>query len=442
MTVSQTGPRRAPRQAAAAAFVGSALEYYDFFIFASAAALVFPRLFFPSDNPFVSSLVALATFGVGYVVRPVAALAFGHFGDRMGRKAMLVLTVIAMGASTFLIGVLPTYDQIGVVAPVLLILLRVVQGASAAGELPGAMATSFEHAADGRRALNASWTTSGVFAGATLASLVFLGVTALPTDAQLSWGWRLPFLFSAVVVAIGFIVRRRLPEPPDFEELRQANQTHRVPLAVVITRHWRTTLRVAGCTLVGTVLTLTIFVMSYSTRGLGVATNVILTATLLSQALAIGTQPLYAMLADRIGVKPVYMGGVFACGVLIFPYLAMIRTGSTVLIIFANILIISVAFAAQNAVIPTFFSEAFDTRVRYSGLALGNSIGLPVIGFAPAIAESLTRSGGLGLVAVFVAACCLTALLCAFFQPATVRQTRRIPAAPAVPARDADELGV
>ncbi len=214
MTTAEIEKRKAPRMAATAAFVGSALEYYDFFIFASAAALVFPTLFFPSSNPLASTLIALATFGVGYVVRPIAALLFGHFGDRIGRKTMLVLTVVMMGVSTFAIGLLPTHEQIGVAAPVLLVLLRVMQGASAAGELPGAMATALEHAVENRRAFYASWTTSGVFAGAALASLVFLGISTLPAEAQLSWGWRIPFLFSAVVVLVGVLVRRRLPEPP------------------------------------------------------------------------------------------------------------------------------------------------------------------------------------------------------------------------------------
>ncbi len=421
MTTTYLDVRKTPRLAATAAAIGSALEYYDFFIFASAAALVFPTLFFPTTSPFVSVLIALATFGAGYVVRPLAALLFGHFGDRIGRKSMLVFTMVTMGVSTILIGLLPTAEQIGIAAPILLVLLRLIQGASAAGEFAGAMTTNIEHSTRNRRAFFGAWTVSGIFVGASLSTVVFLGVAALPKDIQLSWGWRIPFLLSAVVVLVGYVVRRRLTEPPEFDDLRKANQTHRAPLIVVATKHWRPILLVAGCTLVSTTLTVTVFVMSYSTKDLGVTPTVILLATLISQVLAILTSPLFGVLADRVGIRKVYVTGTLACAVLIHPYLYMVGTGSTILIILANILILSVAFASNNALCPTFWGQAFDTKVRYSGLALGSTIALPIVGLTPAIVAGLAQAGGLPLAAVFVSVCCLIACGCAIFLPNVIR---------------------
>src|SRR3954452_8702967 len=214
---------RVPRKAALASFVGSMLEYYDFFIYGSADGLVFPTVFFADEDPATATLLSLATFGVAYVARPVGAVIIGHFGDRVGRKKMLVLTLLMMGASTFLIGALPSYAAIGVAAPVLLVLLRILQGLSAAGEQSGANSLTLEHAPDNRRGFFTSFTLEGTQGGLILANVVFLLVALLPEDQLLSWGWRIPFLLSAVVVGIGYWVRRSLPETPEFEKVEQAH---------------------------------------------------------------------------------------------------------------------------------------------------------------------------------------------------------------------------
>src|SRR3954464_15013582 len=225
-----TAAERIPRKAALASFVGSMLEYYDFFIYGAAAGLVFPQVFFPDSEPATATLLSLATFGVAYVARPIGAVIIVHFGDTVGRKKMLVLTLLMMGASTFLIGALPSYAAIGVAAPILLVLLRVLQGLSAAGEQSGANSLTLEHAPEGRRGFFTSFTLSGTQAGLILATLVFIPVAALPDEQLFSWGWRIPFFLSAVVVGVGYWVRRTLPEAPEFKKAERAHAVAKLPV--------------------------------------------------------------------------------------------------------------------------------------------------------------------------------------------------------------------
>src|SRR3982751_4778957 len=231
-TTAPGGPtaERMPKKAALATLVGSALEYYDFFIYGAAAGLVFPQVFFPESDPSTATLQSLATFGVAYVARPIGAVIIGHFGDRVGRKKMLVLTLLMMGASTFLIGALPSYAAIGAAAPVLLVLLRILQGLSAAGEQSGANSMTLEHAPDRRRGFFTSFTLEGTQAGLILANLVFLAVATLPEDQLLSWGWRAPLFLSALLVAVGYWVRRSLPETPEFQKEKQADEVAKLPV--------------------------------------------------------------------------------------------------------------------------------------------------------------------------------------------------------------------
>src|SRR3954454_9416959 len=261
---------RVPRKAALASFVGSMLEYYDFFIYGSAAGLVFPTVFFADEDPATATLLSLATFGGAYVARPVGAVIIGHFGDRVGRKKMLVLTLLMMGASTFAIGLLPSYAAIGVAAPILLVLLRVVQGLSAAGEQAGANSLTLEHAPEGRRGFFTSFTLSGTQAGLILATLVFIPVAALPEEQLFSWGWRIPFFLSAVVVAVGYWVRRTLPETPEFEKVEEAHAVAKLPVAVLFREHWSSVLRVILCALVSVVSTVVAtWALAWATGDLG-----------------------------------------------------------------------------------------------------------------------------------------------------------------------------
>src|SRR4249920_1876919 len=262
---SASAPARAPRKAAIASWIGSAVEYYDFFIYGTAAALVFGKIFFPSVDPKIGTIAAFATFGVGYVTRPIGAFFMGHVGDKFGRKKVLTFTLLLMGLSTFLIGALPTYGQVGIAAPILLVLLRLLQGLSAAGEQAGANSMTLEHAPAHRRAFFTSFTLSGTQMGFILATLVFLPISALPEDQLLSWGWRVPFFLSAIVVAVGFWIRRTLPETPAFEQEAKAHETPKLPVAELFQNHTPDVLRVIFAALVSVVSTIFgVFVLSYA----------------------------------------------------------------------------------------------------------------------------------------------------------------------------------
>src|SRR3954464_11515675 len=312
-----------PRKAALASFVGSALEYYDFFIYGAAAGLVFPEVFFPDSDPSTATLLSLATFGVAYVARPIGAVIIGHFGDTVGRKKMLILTLLMMGASTFLIGVVPSYDAIGIAAPILLVALRILQGLSAAGEQSGANSMTLEHAPDRRRGFFTSFTLQGTQAGLILANLVFLAVAQLPEDQLLSWGWRIPFFLSALVVAVGYWVRRSLPETPEFEREKQQHEVVKLPVAVLFRDHWASVLRVVLCALVSVVSTVigTWSLAQGTSDAIGLDRTTLLWMVILSNAVALVALPRGAKLSGRIGRKPVFAFGALGSAVLAFPFL-------------------------------------------------------------------------------------------------------------------------
>src|SRR6185312_7862154 len=245
---------KTPKRAALASFMGSAVEYYDFFVFGSAAALIFPKVFFPSDDE-AGLVLSLATFGVAYVARPLGALILGHFGDRIGRQKVLMFTLVLMGLSTFLIGCLPTFDTIGWAAPGLLVLCRLMQGLSAAGEQAGASSLTLEHSPDHQRAFYTSWTLTGTQGGLILASLVVIPIVALPDEDLYAWGWRVPFWLSAVVVVVAYFIRRRLHETPEFSEAKAAGTLARMPLMPLLRNHWRDVLRVVFCAFIAAVST-------------------------------------------------------------------------------------------------------------------------------------------------------------------------------------------
>ncbi|MBK1788290.1 MFS transporter [Prauserella cavernicola] len=402
-------PRGKPRKAALAAWIGSALEYYDFFIYGTAAALVFSDIFFPDADPATGTLLALATFGVGYLARPVGAFVLGHVGDRFGRRKVLVFTLLLMGVSTFLVGCLPTYDEVGVLAPVLLVILRLLQGVSAAGEQAGANSMSLEHAPAHRRAYYTSFTLSGTQAGQILATAVFLPIAALPEDALLSWGWRLPFWLSALVVVAGFVIRRTLDETPVFTE-EVAQDKAKLPVVVLFRDHWADVLRVIVASVIASVSTIfTVYALSYAVNTVGIERTPMLWVGVLANVVALVAIPLWARLADRVGRKPVFIGGSLGCAVLIFAYLWAISTGNLGLIFAIGILMFGVVYSATNAIWPSFYGEMFSARVRLSGMAIGTQIGFAVAGFTPSISAALAGGDGSNwiAVAVFTAALCV-----------------------------------
>ncbi|WP_017984605.1 MFS transporter [Amycolatopsis methanolica] len=417
-----------PRKAAVAAWVGSALEYYDFFIYGTAAALVFGKIFFPSSDPAAGTLLALATFGVGYVARPIGAFILGHVGDRFGRKKVLVFTVLLMGASTFLVGCLPTYEQVGVLAPVLLVALRLLQGLSAAGEQAGANSMSLEHAPENRRSYYTSWTLSGTQAGQILATAVFLPVAAMPTAALQSWGWRMPFWASALVVVAAFVIRRKLDETPVFEREVAGKERAKLPVAVLFRDHWADVLRVVFAAVIAAVSTIfTVYALSYAVNSAGLARTPMLWVGVLANVVALGAIPLWAMLADKVGRKPVFVGGSLGCGVLIFAYLGAIASGNYVLVFVVGILMFGVVYSATNAVWPAFYGEMFPARVRLSGMAIGTQIGFAIAGFTPTIAAAIAgdKSANWVGVAIFTAGLCLVNVIAVL----TGRDNYRVPTA-------------
>ncbi|GAA4556352.1 MFS transporter [Pseudonocardia xishanensis] len=411
--MSSTSPPTAtaqPRKAALAAWIGSALEYYDFFIYGTAAALVFGKVFFPSSSPATGTLLALATFGVGYVARPVGAFVLGHVGDRFGRKRVLVATVLLMGIATFLVGCLPSYSSIGVAAPILLVVLRLLQGFSAGGEQAGANSMSLEHAPPNRRAYYTSFTLSGTQFGQILATAIFLPIAVLPEESLLTWGWRLPFWLSAIVVVVGLLIRRTLEETPVFTREQSKHEVEKLPLAVLFRDHWASVLRVVAAATIATVSTIfTVYALSYAVNTVGLSRTAMLWVGVLANVAALAAIPFFGSLADRIGRKPVFIGGSLGCAVLMFGYLGAISTGNYVLIFVVGILMFGVVHSATGGVWPAFYGEMFPARVRLSGTAIGTQIGFAVAGFAPSISAALAGEGGANWVpvAIFVAAVCV-----------------------------------
>lgn len=418
--------RKTPVKAAVASFMGSAVEYYDFFIFGSAAALIFPTVFFGTDDQ-AALVMSFATFGFAYIARPVGAVILGHFGDRIGRQKVLMFTLVLMGVSTFIIGCLPTFQQIGWAAPVLLVLCRLMQGLSAAGEQAGASSLTLEHAPDDRRSFFTSWTLTGTQGGQILAALIFIPVVALPDDIKYTWGWRIPFWLSAVVVIVAYIIRRTLHETPAFEEAKAEGRIARMPLIPLLRDHWRDVLRVICCAFIAAVST--VFGNLALAYGVVVGLNSSLTLWLVVVAniVALGTQPLFGMLADRIGRKPVFIYGALSSGALMPFYMLSMGSGNDVLTFALAIATFSFGYAAANAVWPSFYGEMFSTRVRFSGMAIGTQLGFLMAGFAPSIVAALggVADGGWVVIAAFTATICIIASVSAL----TARETKSVPTA-------------
>jgi MHS family shikimate/dehydroshikimate transporter-like MFS transporter len=376
-----------------ASFIGTTVEWYDFFLYGTAAALVFNQLFFPTLDPWAGTMASFATYAVGFFARPVGGIVFGHFGDRMGRKSMLVTTLMLMGLATFLIGVLPTYDQVGVAAPVLLVILRFIQGFGVGGEWGGAVLMVVEHGHRGRRGLYASWVQAGVPAGLLLATTVFNLVSLLPDETFLRWGWRIPFLLGIALLGVGLFIRLQIFESPLFVKVRDRQQQPGVPFFEVFRRYPRNVLLAMGARFAenGCFYVFTVFVLTYATIELDVARTSILNGVLIGSAVQFFVIPAFGILSDRIGRRPVYLGGAAALAVFAFPFFWMINTANTTLI-GLSIVIGLIVHAAMYAPQAAFFSELFGTEVRYTGASLGYQLASPLAGgLAPLISMALLQ---------------------------------------------------
>jgi MFS family permease len=387
---------------------------------------VFNKVFFASSDPATGTLLALATFGVGYVARPIGAFFMGHIGDRFGRKKVLVFTLILMGASTFLVGCLPTYNQVGVWAPILLVFLRLCQGFSASGEQAGANSLTLEHAPADRRAFFTSFTLSGTQAGLIIATAVFLPISMLPEEQLLAWGWRVPFWLSVVVVGIGYWIRRTLEETPAFKEEQVLHDVPKMPLAILFRDYLPDIVRVILCALVSAVSTIFgVYALSYAVNTVHIPRSTMLWVAILTNVVALIAIPLWAIAADRFGRRPVFVIGAIIPGILMFPFLSAISQSNITMVFVWGILMSGLFYSGSNGVWPSFYAEMFSTRVRLSGMAIGTQIGFALAGFGPTIAAAIQKPGPQGWmpVAWFTLGACVVASLSAL----TARETSKLP---------------
>jgi MFS family permease len=371
-------------------WIAAAFVYYDFFIYAQAAALVFPLVFFPSTNPQAAIVAAFATFGVGYAARPIGAFVLGHRGDTHGRKNMLVLCMLLMGVSTFLVALLPTYGTAGIIAPVLLVILRLIQGFAVGGAIAGASATIVEHAPFGRRGYLGSFALQGVHAGQIIAAAVFLPLAALlSAESFQSWGWRIPFLLSVFVVVAAYVIRRGLRETPAFLEEAEHGEVPRAPIVEAARHNGADMLRVVVMALMNAVpIAATVFGATFATAagyGVGFTTTSYLWISVLGNVTAIVLLPFVGNLADRVGRRPVVIVGCLGSGVLAFPYLYFVSQANLPLAFLFALLMWGVAYQGYNAVYPSFYHELFPTRTRVSGFAVSLNIGILGTALLPAI---------------------------------------------------------
>ena len=443
--------RHQSRKAAASGWIGSALEYYDFFIYATAASLVFPQIFFPSSNPTTAIVASLATYGVGYVARPIGAFVLGHLGDTHGRKQVLLTCMFLMGFSTMAVGILPTYGQVGVLAPVLLVILRLIQGFAVAGEISGASSMILEHAPFGRRGFYASFSLQGVQAGQILAAAVFLPLARyMPSEEFNSWGWRIPFLLSFLVVIAGYVIRRNVDETPAFAEEGQRGAVPRAPIIDAFRLSGADMLRVVCMALMNVIpVVATIFGAAYAVQaayGIGFAKDVYLWIPVVGNILAVAIIPFVGNLADRIGRRPPVIIGALGSGLLSFGYLYAISIHNVPLAIGMSLLMWGVVYQGYNAVFPSFYPELFRTRTRVSAMAIGQNVGTTITALLPALFAYVAPPGSANIpltVGALAFGVTIISALAAF----SARETYRIhmrdlgdPAAQPVPKAEYDQL--
>ncbi|MET7639500.1 MFS transporter [Streptomyces sp. NPDC005438] len=427
------------KRVVAASLIGTTIEWYDFFLYGAAAALVFNKLFFPDSDPLVGTLLSFLTYAVGFAARPVGALVFGHYGDRLGRKKLLVVSLMMMGGATFAIGLLPTHATVGSMAPVLLTALRLVQGFALGGEWGGAVLLVSEHGDARRRGFWASWPQTGAPAGQLLATGVLATLTALLSDAAFdSWGWRVPFLLSGLLVILGLWIRMSVDESPVFRQaLRQAearraenaqnaentenaeNTAERQPLLAVLRDHWRDVLVAMGARMAENIsyYVITAFILVYVTDHLEMGQQTALNAVLIASAVHFGTIPLWGALSDRVGRRPVYLVGAVGIALWMFPFFSLLNTRSfpaMVLAVIVGLVLHGAMYAPQAA----FFAELFATRMRYSGASIGAQFssvaaGAPAPMIATALLADFDSSVPISLYVIASAVLTVIALACA-----------------------------
>jgi metabolite-proton symporter len=421
-TVSEASHRR---RAVVASTVGTTIEWYDFFLYNTAASLIFPALFFPHQAAFTGILLSFGTQFVGFAARPVGAAIFGHYGDRIGRKATLIATLLLMGITTTLIGVLPTYATIGYAAPILLVLLRIGQGIGVGGEWGGSVLLSMEWGSRRRRGLMASWPQLGVPLGLVLSTGVFRLMTDWTGPDFDSWGWRIPFLLSIVLLGVGLYVRLRVLESPEFTQLVKTNSVVRRPLLEVIRTEWRTIITSAFVRLgeQAPFYLFTSFVLTYGTKQLGLTRNNLLDDILIAATIGLVSVPVFGHLSDRFGRRQVYGTGIVLTGLFAFPYFGLLDTKKSALILLA--IVVSLIFHdMQYGPQAALIAESFGTNLRYSGAGLGYQLASVIAGGpAPLIATKILQSTGSSTgISWYVVGCCVLGLGALLLMPRRSRE--------------------
>ena len=404
------------RRVGLASLMGTTIEYYDFFVYGTAAALVFGQVFFPTSNPLTGTLLSLATFGVAFVARPLGGIIFGHLGDRLGRKAALVTTLLMMGVATVAIGLVPSYGAIGIAAPILLVVLRFVQGIALGGEYGGAVLMTVEHSPPGKRGFYSSWVQTGAQFGLIIANVVYLIVgSAMGDEAFLSWGWRIPFWVSSLLVILGLMIRLRLEESPEFKALKESNDILPAPIVVVFRHHMKEVLLIAGAA-VGNSVTFyaaTVFGLSYGATK-GFSRNEMLVIIIVAAAWVIAASIFVGAQSDRFGRKPIFIVGNLAIAATVFGWMKAIDTGNPTVVLIAYLVLLT-GYSMTWGTIGVFFAEVFQGAVRYTGLSLGFTIGVIVGGaVTPLVLTKLVADTSSAMpVVLWVAGSTIISALCA-----------------------------
>ena len=411
-----------------ASLIGTAIEWYDFFLYGTAAALVFNKLFFPQFDPMVGTIAAFATFSIGFIARPFGGMVFGHYGDRIGRKRMLYLTLLIMGVGTTLVGLLPTYESIGIWAPILLVTCRLLQGFALGGEWGGAVLMAVEHAPENRRGFYGSWPQLGAPLGLVLGTIVFGYFARYPEKEFLSWAWRVPFLFSVLLVGVGLFIRMRIAESPAFEKIKQAKMESKMPIIEAIKKHPKNLLLAMGVRFAenGLFYIYAAFVFAYATGVLKVDRPTILTAVTIAASIEVFTIPLFGLLSDKIGRRPVYMFGAVFSGLWAFPFFWIMGYKDPWLTTLGVAVGLAVGHAAMYGPQASFLSEMFSARVRYSGASLGYQLASIFAGaLTPLVATSLLAYYGNQFwpVAVYMMILALITVVSLYFAAETYQQT-------------------
>ena len=410
---------------AVASMIGTTIEWYDFFLYGTAAALIFNRLFFPTFDPLVGTLASFGTYTVGFVARPIGGIVIGHYGDRIGRKSMLVLTLVIMGVATFGIGLLPTYAQVGPWAAVSLVVLRLAQGFAVGGEWGGAVLMAVEHAPAGRRGFYGSWPQLGVPAGLLLSTAVFAQFARLPEDQFLSWGWRVPFLLSLLLVGVGLIIRLQIQETPAFTRLKTAQTEARRPIIELLRSQRKEVLLAMGARLAenGAFYIYTVFVLVYGTQKVGLDRQTVLNGVLIAAACALVAIPVCGALSDRLGRRPVYLFGASVTALFAYPLFWLLDTGSTILVWLALVVALVFAHSPMYGPQAAFLAELFGTRVRYSGASLGSQFSSVIAGgLSPFVATALLPHGR-GALASYIIAMALVTIVAVLMASETRHHT-------------------